>query len=210
VTIRVREAENLLGFGAELAYPAEDWEVQQVEPMAWLGEDLLAQTRTEAEAGRVGIGLSRKGTGRGGSGPLARVKMRPSAPVEKTGRAALLEAVRLVESAGRTAGGSPIDFQTKKSASLESPGQLSLEGGYPNPARSSATIEYTLPEAQHVRLAVFDVLGRRVATLVDQRQTAGRKTAALDVSAEGLSSGTYMLRLTAAGETKTSRITVTR
>jgi len=210
VTIQAREVENLLGFGAELTYPAEDWEVQQVEPMAWLGEDLLAQTRTEAEAGRVGIGLSRKGTGRGGSGPLARVKMRPSAPVEKTGRAALLEAVRLVESAGRTAGGSPIDFQTKKSASLESPGQLSLEGGYPNPARSSATIEYTLPEAQHVRLAVFDVLGRRVATLVDQRQTAGRKTAALDVSAEGLSSGTYMLRLTAAGETKTSRITVTR
>ena len=140
------------------------------------------------------------------------MKLRPSAG--EIGSATLLEElsekVRLVESAGRTAGGQSINFQTKKSASLESPAQLSLKGGYPNPTRSNATIEYTLPEAQHAELAVFDVLGRRVATLVDQRQTAGRKTAALDVSAEGLSSGTYMLRLTAAGETKTSRITVLR
>jgi hypothetical protein len=121
-----------------------------------------------------------------------------------------LDNVQLVEPAGRTAGGATVDFQTEKSASLETPEQLVLEGGYPNPVRGSATIEYVLPDDQHVQLAVFDVLGRRVATLVDQRQTAGRKTAALNVSAEGLSSGTYLLRLTAAGQTKTSRITIMR
>jgi hypothetical protein len=208
VTIKAQGAENLLGFGAELAYPAENWEVQRVEPEAWLGEDLLEQTRVEAEAGRVGIGISRKGTGRSGSGPLARLKLRPSA--EETERAALLDNVQLVETAGRTAGGHPIDFQTEKSARPETPEQLVLEGGYPNPVRGSAKIEYVLPDDQHVQLAVFDVLGRRVATLVDQRQTAGRKTAALNVSAEGLSSGTYLLRLTAAGQTKTSRITIMR
>ncbi len=206
--IKAREVENLLGFGGELAYPAENWEVQGVEPAAWLGEDLLTQTRVEGESGRVGIAISRKGTGRSGSGLLARVKLRPSA--DAAAPSALLDEVQLVDPAGRTAEGQPVEFQTEKSASPEPPEQLVLEGGHPNPVRGSATIEYGLPDDQHVRLVVYDILGRRVATLVDQRQTGGRKTAPLNVSAEGISSGTYLLRLTADGQTKTSRITVVR
>ncbi|MCS3682604.1 pimeloyl-ACP methyl ester carboxylesterase [Salinibacter ruber] len=206
--IKAREVENLLGFGGELAYPAEDWEVQRVEPAAWLGEDLLTQTRVEGESGRVGIAISRKGTGRSGSGPVVRLKLRPSADAAVP--SALLDEVQLVDPAGRTAEGQPVEFQTEKSASPEPPEQLVLEGGHPNPVRGSATIEYGLPDDQHVRLVVYDILGRRVATLVDQRQTGGRKTAPLDVSAEGISSGTYLLRLTADGQTKTSRITVVR
>jgi hypothetical protein len=208
VTIKAQGAENLLGFGAELTYPAENWEVQRVEPAAWLGEDLLEQTRVEAADGRVAIAISRKGTGRSGSGLLARLKLRPSAGAAAP--SALLDEVQLVEPAGRTAGGATVDFQTEKSASREVPEQLVLKGGYPNPVRGSATIEYGIPDDRHVRLVVYDMLGRRVATLVDQRQRGGRKTAALDVSAEGISSGTYLLRLTAGEQAKTSRITVVR
>ncbi len=67
----------------------------------------------------------------------------------------------------------------------------------PNPAVGAATIAYTLDETAHVRLAVYDVLGRRVATLADDVRSAGDHTAAFDASA--LPNGTYVVRLEADG-----------
>jgi hypothetical protein len=68
-----------------------------------------------------------------------------------------------------------------------------LRGNVPNPFRNYTTIEYILPETRHVRLNVFDVLGRRVRTLVDEVQSSGRRTERLNASE--LSSGTYFYRL---------------
>ncbi len=79
---------------------------------------------------------------------------------------------------------------------------------YPNPTRGQATIEYTLPEAQEVTLEVYDVLGRRVATLENGRRQAGRHTLRLDGGS--LPSGVYFGRLQAGDETRTQKITVVR
>lgn len=56
---------------------------------------------------------------------------------------------------------------------LQSPTQFALDQNYPNPFNPRATVEYDLPESARVRLAIYDVLGRYVRTLVDSRQAAG-------------------------------------
>jgi hypothetical protein len=87
---------------------------------------------------------------------------------------------------------------------------LQLRGTYPNPARSTATVRYAIPEriaSDDARLHLYDVMGRQVRTL-PVRSDAGRHQQTLTLST--LASGTYVLRLTAGGATKTRRLTVVR
>lgn len=78
--------------------------------------------------------------------------------------------------------------------------RIALDGNAPNPFREQTTIRFTLSEATDVRLSVYDVMGRKVATLVDRTLTAGVH----DVQWNGrsgnghrLPSGTYFYRLEA-------------
>ena len=78
----------------------------------------------------------------------------------------------------------------------------------PNPARGGATVTYTLVEAGPARVEVFDVLGRSVALLVDERQAAGTHTARAALG--GLPAGLYVVRLRAGDHTETRHLTVIR
>jgi len=75
------------------------------------------------------------------------------------------------------------------------PAALSLDPNYPNPFNSSTTINYGLPEAGPVTLTVCDLLGRKVALLVDEWSEPGRYQVVFDASR--LSSGVYLYRLQA-------------
>jgi len=83
--------------------------------------------------------------------------------------------------------------------------RLRLRKTFPNPARGQATVQFTVPERQEVHLELYDVLGRRVRTVVSSTQE-GRHEQRLDTSR--LSSGVYFLRLRAGGETRTQKLTV--
>jgi len=79
----------------------------------------------------------------------------------------------------------------------------------PNPVRSGATMRFAVKQPAETTVAVYNVLGQRVATLY--RGTPGaEETQAVDVSAEGLPSGTYFLRVTTGEHTATRRFTVVR
>src|SRR5262249_54050399 len=77
----------------------------------------------------------------------------------------------------------------------------------PNPLRARTTIDYTVPAAGRVTLAVFDVHGRRVATLVDGERPAGRHS--VDWVIPRGRSGLYFYRLSAVGRTLVHKLVVT-
>ncbi|HOV98998.1 MAG TPA: SBBP repeat-containing protein, partial [Bacteroidota bacterium] len=70
-----------------------------------------------------------------------------------------------------------------------------LSQNYPNPFNPTTTIEYQLPKASKVTMKVYDILGREVATLVDDEIKAGYHTATFDGSR--YASGIYFVQMTA-------------
>jgi photosystem II stability/assembly factor-like uncharacterized protein len=75
----------------------------------------------------------------------------------------------------------------------ELPQSYTLNQNYPNPFNPSTTIEYSIPTAGSVQLKVYDMIGREVATLVNQEQVAGKYAVMFD--ARTLASGVYFYRL---------------
>ncbi len=72
-----------------------------------------------------------------------------------------------------------------------------LEQNYPNPFNPTTTIQYSLPVSANVTLAVFDLLGRKVATIVEAKQLPGSYE--YHWTPESSASGVYICRLTADG-----------
>ncbi len=103
----------------------------------------------------------------------------------------------------------------------EIPDQFNLEQNYPNPFNPETTISYTIPsnlpdgkagvkgETINVTLKVFDVLGREVATLVNEYQQAGNYNVSFNVETcrgKSLPSGIYFYRLLAGGFIQTKKM----
>ncbi|HTY21686.1 MAG TPA: T9SS type A sorting domain-containing protein, partial [Desulfomonilaceae bacterium] len=66
---------------------------------------------------------------------------------------------------------------------------------YPNPFNPRTDVRYLVPGVSDVKIAVYDVLGREVAVLVNERKQPGSYKAVFDAS--GLASGVYLYRMTA-------------
>jgi len=79
-----------------------------------------------------------------------------------------------------------------------------LEQNYPNPFNPSTRIVYQIAATSNVNLEVFDMLGRKVATLVNERKEAGEYS--VNFNASGLSSGVYFYRLQTDKFTQTKKM----
>ena len=91
------------------------------------------------------------------------------------------------------------------------PSHFSLSQNYPNPFNPETTISYTIPsnvkgETINVTLKVFDVLGREVATLVNEFQQAGTYNSKFSIINYKLSSGVYFYRLQSGSYSETKKL----
>ncbi len=84
------------------------------------------------------------------------------------------------------------------------PDKFSLSQNYPNPFNPSTQINYTLANNTHVKLRVFNALGQQVATLVDERKSAGNYSITFD--ATSLSSGFYFYSIEAGDFRQTKKM----
>ncbi|MEP1307321.1 MAG: T9SS type A sorting domain-containing protein, partial [Balneola sp.] len=86
------------------------------------------------------------------------------------------------------------------------PDQVVLNQNYPNPFNPATTINYALTKDANVRLEVYDILGRLITTLVNDKQKAGWHKVRFDGSA--FSSGVYFYRLHAGKDFKLGKMTL--
>jgi hypothetical protein len=75
---------------------------------------------------------------------------------------------------------------------------------YPNPFNPTTVVRYQLPVASDVRLSVYDLLGREVAVLVNERKPAGLYS--VDFAGNGLASGVYIYRIVAGNFVSTRKM----
>jgi hypothetical protein len=85
------------------------------------------------------------------------------------------------------------------------PEQIFLNQNYPNPFNPSTTIEFGLDQTTNVVLEIYDVLGRKIQTIINEQREPGRYQARFD--ARSLASGVYFYRLQANGEVFIKRMT---
>ena len=88
------------------------------------------------------------------------------------------------------------------------PQEFSLEPNYPNPFNPMTNIRYSIPAQQHVKLEVYDVIGRRVKVLTNNVQQAGWHVVQFD--AGSLASGVYLYRLTTDNNVKVRKMTLVK
>ncbi len=86
--------------------------------------------------------------------------------------------------------------------------EFALAAPAPNPTAGAARVAFALPTASDVTVVLYDLLGRRVATLAEGQMAAGRHEARLDAGA--LAPGVYVVRMQAGTFAATQRVTVVR
>jgi predicted acyl esterase len=106
-------------------------------------------------------------------------------------------------------------FQSNKRQNLLStdritgtiPSEFNLSQNYPNPFNPVTTINYSIPQNSFVRLKVYDVRGKEIATLVDNEVSPGYYSVKFNASAYGgLSSGIYFYKLSAGNYVNVKRL----
>jgi hypothetical protein len=110
---------------------------------------------------------------------------------------------------GSAIGGSAFSIATNPLAVGPSPfTALSLSPPFPNPVRSRALINFTLPKAGHVKVSLMDIQGRVVCRLMDGEEQGGPHSFVLE--AQGLQPGLYFARLQVPGAELKQRVVIVR
>ena len=78
-------------------------------------------------------------------------------------------------------------------SSNQTPYQYSLYNNYPNPFNPSTKIKFDIPKSSYVKLIVYDILGREIQTLVNEKLDVGSYE--VDLDATGYTSGVYFYKL---------------
>jgi hypothetical protein len=94
--------------------------------------------------------------------------------------------------------------QIAKLAQEMLPTQFELQNNYPNPFNPTTTLRFALPQPNKVQLTIYDVMGRKVSTLISKQMEAGYHN--IDWNASHLASGVYIVELIAGSQRRTQKI----
>lgn len=89
------------------------------------------------------------------------------------------------------------------------PDEYTIEPNYPNPFNPGTTIRYIVPEESPVKIEVYDILGRRVSTLVNN-EAHPRGQFTIDFDGSDLSSGVYITRLVSGNNSSVQKMTLVK
>jgi flagellar hook assembly protein FlgD len=98
------------------------------------------------------------------------------------------------------------DIQTDKP---QIPERFEIAQNYPNPFNPSTTFSYSIPTNSHVTIEIFNILGQRVRTLIDEPRAAGVYEISWDgddSDGRGVSSGVYLYRFRAGDFAETRKM----
>ena len=111
-----------------------------------------------------------------------------------------------------TQDGGSLTFAPMSATALVQTTEVRLEPIAPNPARGAIRIGFALPRVTRVRIGLFDVTGREIATLADQPYPAGHHLGVWDLTrgAGACGAGVYFIRLQAEGRSLTRRLVIVR
>ena len=147
-----------------------------------------------------------------GAEPLLEGRVRLSAGQPAAGvQVRLFDLTDLRRSVGTTTDGAGYFTLSLQAFSGRSalPDGFALGQNYPNPFNPSTIVPYQIPTATHVRLEVFNLLGQRLATLVDAERSAGAHTAqwdGTDAAGQAVGAGVYIYRLLSDGQAVSRRM----
>lgn len=107
--------------------------------------------------------------------------------------------LRMIDNDGSSEYSSVIEVNTG------TPDKFCLSQNYPNPFNPSTLINYQIPEKSRVTLAIYDILGNEVRTLVNEEKEAGYHHAEFSTTGMNIASGTYFCRIAVTGQ-ETGRV----
>jgi len=206
MNIELEDVTGLLGVGVEFCYPPDGMTVLSVEKADFFGKGSLFFHRDNAEAGKLGIAVTRINDegGVSGSGCVATIRFRVNSRTDGS-------QITLGSATGMSETGylfdlesMPVQWPETDDNAFDRPTSFYFHPIAPNPFNITTALRYEIPEPSRVMVTVYDVLGNEVAILVDQVEDAGRYNVVWGGrnSRGGMvSSGVYYFRLEAGAYT---------
>jgi hypothetical protein len=105
------------------------------------------------------------------------------------------------------------DGMDEASKEVELPEGFELSQNYPNPFNPTTRIDYGLPQSEHVTIAVYNINGQKVRTLVDEMMPAGQYSVMWDATSDSgdrVASGIYLYRFSAGEVTQSKKMTLVK
>ncbi len=210
IDAQVQGAIRLSAAMVRLTYDPAELELVGVEKGEFLARDdgnvLLTTVRQEGTCEMCLGRLQPKIPGISGSGRLGRMTFRVLAPLTRpiTCGYDLRDWRNHVAARG---------YRHQSLVGGEGPAQVHLHPSFPNPAGPAANIVFTLPDRRDVQLAIFDITGRRLRTLVEGLHDAGMHTVrwnGQDQLGRPVGSGVYFYQLRAGGVTQSRKLLLAR
>lgn len=182
------------------------WNSQDI-PEGWSARMTDLYTGAETNLSQAGeykftVENSKKATtksppGRGGSGPAGSGVSQPNSGTIPTVVEGKVKNHRFVLRVAPT-----------EETNQQLPAEISISAAYPNPFSQQCNVDLALPETAHVQVVVYDVLGRKITTVVDGEMSAGYKTITMDAGAMGVASGVYLCRVKIGDHSETTKMTL--